>query len=141
MVSQVFPLTTLCQFLQAQTAPGCVGVGALVQPAVVVVVVVLVGVPGTPDGVLASAFIESYARMHITNAVVVSQPQASAVSSHGRVPGEELVQREGTVMLNDPSAAVTVHGLVIPIAGRDNAGLCGGRPWAGSACSCGGGLG
>lgn len=54
---------------------------------------------------------------HLTNAVVVSQPQACAVRSHGRVPREELVQREGAVLLHDPGAAVAIHGLVVPSAG------------------------
>jgi hypothetical protein len=102
-----------------------------VQPAVVVFVVVgLVAVPGTPDGILASIFVETYAGMHCTNAVVVSQPQASAVGPHGRVAGEELVQRGGTVLLDDPVPAVTVHGPVVPIAGGDDAGLWGDGPEA-----------
>ncbi len=51
IVSHVLPLTTLCHFLHEHGVPGCVGVGALVQPGLVVVVVVLggsVGVPGIP---------------------------------------------------------------------------------------------
>jgi hypothetical protein len=39
MLSHVLPSTTICHLLHAQMAPGCVGVGALVQPAVVVGVV------------------------------------------------------------------------------------------------------
>jgi hypothetical protein len=51
IVAQVFPETTLCHFLHAQTAPGCVGVGTeAVHPVGLGVdeVGLTVGVPGMP---------------------------------------------------------------------------------------------
>lgn len=135
MLAQVSPLTTLCHFLHEQETPGCVGVGALVQPGFVAVVVVAggsVGVPGIPCSLALSNLASNWEKR--TNTIVISNLKPRAVTANSRVPFKELVERECAVFLGDSGTGVTFDSLLERGTCVDNAGL--GRRWSGGCSRC-----